>query len=178
MLCIQPAFRLLDGGDFGLELNVHPQGAGARHEQVHQIRVEEPQRARPAVQNRDVGACAHGHVRKLERDVTAAHEDDAARQLVALQELFAGHQLLAAWDREISGSCAGRDVYVTAFQDGIAYLDARWADEPRAAMKRLDPGLGETLRTIGGHPLDDRALEPHERRPVEGDAVRANPSVA
>jgi hypothetical protein len=46
----------------------------------------------------DLSTGAGSDVRKLERDVAAANEGDAARQAIQLQELRAACELILSWD--------------------------------------------------------------------------------
>lgn len=85
---------LLDRRDGRAHAYVNAELTGGLDESRHEVAVEALERTVAAVDDRHVGACARGDVRELEGDVAAPDEDDSARQLLQVQELGTGRQVL------------------------------------------------------------------------------------
>jgi hypothetical protein len=94
----KPVGLALNRGDFGVDANLNPQIFACVDQHANELGVELLERPAAAVQDPDLCAGAGGYVRELKRDVAAPDKEDAARQMVELQELRAGCQLILSWD--------------------------------------------------------------------------------
>src|SRR6266849_8922933 len=87
----------LDRRDRRVELHFDAEFAGGLDQLGDQIRVKLLEGAAASVEYLDLCASPCCDVRELEGDVAATNEDDAARELVQLQKLRAGGQVLLPW---------------------------------------------------------------------------------
>src|SRR5262249_2906772 len=124
----------------------------------------------PSVEHLDPCARSCRDVRELEGDVAAANEDDAARQLLKVQELRAGGQVLLARYPQRGMARAGRDHHMATDQGVLAHLDAGPIHEVRTAMPHHDPRLLEALLVLRWYRVGEGPLEADQVRPAEGQA--------
>ena len=82
----------LDRHDLRIQANLDAQLFGCLHQHRYQVGVKLLERSGAAVQHPDLGTGAGRDVCKLERDVSAADEEDPTRQAVQLQERRAAGQ--------------------------------------------------------------------------------------
>ena len=166
------AVTAIDGGDrpcLGPEPNVHAKRARAGSEAVHQIRIEFDERSCTAIDDGHAYAGACGNVRKLERHIAAADENDRRWQRGQVQKLIARGDMFAALECEIRGTGARRDDDRTrGVERRIAHAEVSRTDEARAFLKRGNPRSSqlrfERLRTrVGEGPFESDQLGPVDR---------------
>jgi hypothetical protein len=87
------------------------------------------------MENRGVSAGSGREMSEFERNITAADEYDAGRQLVQFQKLFTRDRMLCARDFQIHRPGFRRDHQIRAFEKIVAHLNGRGTDESRTAMK-------------------------------------------
>jgi hypothetical protein len=104
---------------------------GRRHQRLDDVRVEDRQRVVVAVQDRRRGAEARRHVRQLEGDVAAAHEQQRTGEVLQVEEVLARQQELGTREPEGRGTGAGRDAEVRRGEPLAVDLDGLLIDEPR-----------------------------------------------
>ncbi len=80
---------------------------------------------------------------ELHRDIAAADQDDAARQRVEVQEVFAGCDQFGPFDRQRNRLRSGGYHEMIGFQQLAVHVQRIGADEPGGTVKRGDPGIGE-----------------------------------
>src|SRR5216683_1781180 len=134
------------------------------------------------MQYRDLGARPCGHMSEFEGDVAAAYEYDPGRQFIEFQELIACDQMAFAGDVQGRGPRPRCDHYISGLEEVIPNADGGGTREPRAAMKRGDAGLLETLLSVSGHRLGEGPLELHQIRPNDprraGDPFAIHPAIS
>ena len=123
--------------------DIDRQVVGALDQQVHQIGVEPAQQALPALKHGDFGRGADGEVGELHRDVAAADQNDAARQNVEVEEIFARRHQFGPFDRQRGRFRSGGDHEVIRLQQFVPHRQGITADEPGGAMQRHDASVGE-----------------------------------
>ena len=146
------------------------------HKQIHQVRIEALERARATVQDRHARAGASSHVSELEGDISATDKDEARRQRVELEKLFARGEILGTGKPHRRRHGAGRDQDPSPDEPIILHDQRRGPDEACAAVEQIDPRLGPALLGELGHRIGERALEPHELGPIDRQLSRADPS--
>ena len=162
-----------DPRDHGTETYVNAQRSRAVDEQVDQAWIETVKRALPVEKDGRGGTRAGRHMCKLERDVTAADEDEPRRQRIEFQELVAGDEVLMAFKGEVSRLRARRDEDVPSFQHLSFDRNRGGSDKACAAMKRRDARLQKSIFAFAGHGSDEMALEAYELGPVNPKVLGA-----
>ncbi len=170
----QAAVASLDARDLRGQLDPDAQRPGLRDQQVHQVRIERLQGPIAAVEDGDLRPGPRGDVGELEGDVAAAHEHQPRRQRVQLEELLARRQQLGPGERQGPRHGAGGDQHALAGEALLADREGRRSDEAGAAVEHLHPGPRPGLLGPRGHRIGRRAIEAHERRPVDREPVGAH----
>ena len=162
--------------DRRLGAHVDAERAVALDEQVGELRVEALEHVRRAVQHGHLGAGRVCEPGELERDVAAADEADARRQLVQLEELRACGDELRARHAEVHRPGAGRQHHVPSLEHAAVHLRFVRAAQTCRAVQGLRAGVPHPALDALGHGGGVRALARHEGRPV--DAGPADQPVA
>src|SRR5262245_20578311 len=106
-------------------------------------------------------------MRKLERNVSAAHEQDARWKAIELEKLFARHQVLRAGNSKCRRPGTGSHDDVPAFENVVSDRDRCRTRECRTAVKRIDASLEKARLSAPRDIRDQRTFELHEPRPVD-----------
>ncbi len=169
-LDVEPAVHLLDPLDdvLGDDLDAALLQLGAQM-RAHVV-VEAAQDVVAAIDQRHLGAEAVEDAGELDRDIAAALDQDALRQLLQMECLVRRDDVLVALDvLAHRRRAAGRDQDMLGAHGlaGGAELDGVRIEQHRAALDDLDLGAIE----IGGvgplQPVDLLVLVGDQRRPVE-----------
>jgi hypothetical protein len=171
----QTGAAALDRLDRRPSLKVDAQRAGALEELRDQVRIESPERALAAIEHDHLGVRPCRDVGELERDVSAADEQDAVRQIVELEKAVARGDVLGAGDRQRHRLRTARDHEVLRLQTLAADLEGVVRDEARGASIRSDAVVGEALLFFVRHRIGVGALKAHQARPVDAEAGSAMP---
>jgi hypothetical protein len=100
-------------------------------------------------------------VGELERNIAAADQQHTLREMLEVEELVAGHGVLAAGEGKPDRLRAGGDHDMARAQAVVANRDCGLVEEARGAFECGDAGLGETLLSAGRHRVGEAALEGH-----------------
>ena len=158
--------RAFDCRDGGTESHVNALRSRAVDEQVDQARIEMVKRTLPVVEDGGLDASAGRDVRKFERDVATADEEDPRRQRIEFQELLAGDEMPMALKGEIDRLGARRDEDVSSVQHVCFDRNRGGTDKAGAPVERRDARLHKSTFPIAGYGFDEAALEADEFRPV------------
>jgi len=96
-------------------------------------------------------------MRKLERNVPAAHEHDARWKAIELEKLFARQQVLRAGNSDCRRPGTGSHDDVPAFESVVSDRDLCRTRECRAAVKGVDASLRKPAsRLLGTSAISER----------------------
>src|SRR5216684_1586745 len=140
---------------------------GLDHRLRHAATGADAETCRYRLHRRDGGAGPRRDVRELGCDVAAADQREALGQRLQLEKAVAGRDMLLAGDAERHRTSAGRYQDVLALQDRSIDIDGIAADEACQAVERIDASLGVTAFLLLRYGVGERALEGHQRRPVD-----------
>src|ERR1700732_3549842 len=100
-------------------------------------------------------------MRKLKGDIPASDKEYPPRELVQLQELITGRQVLSAGNLQICRYLPGRNNHVPCLQCFFPYLYRSWTNEARPTMERCDSSFREPLFAAFWNGLREGTLETH-----------------
>src|SRR5260370_2906653 len=126
----------LDGRDGCIELDLDAEFPGRLHQLGDQVRIKLLEGTASPVEHLDLCACTRRDVRELQGDVATADEDETTWQLLQLQKLRAGGQVLLARYLQTGVTRAGRNRHVTTNPDLLAHLETRPIPELGTAIPR------------------------------------------
>ena len=149
----------LDGCDGCIEPDLDAKFPGRLHQLGDQVRIKLLEGTASPVEHLDLCACTCRDVRELKGDVATSDEDDTTWQILQLQKLRAGGQLLLARYLQRGVTRAGRNHHMAANEGVPAHLDARPIHEVGTAMPCEDPRLGKALLGLLRHRVGEGALK-------------------
>ena len=164
-------FRLLDLLDLGVEMK---NDALFRHFRVHRVAdvfIEPAQHLVAAVDHMHVGAEAAHDAGELERDVTRAHDHQAAGKLVQVEDFVGRDGKRRAFERGHEGAPARRYDNVLRRHGVLAHAYCMGVFQDGVAGEQLDPGIAEDLVIDALEALELLLLGRHQGGPVEGEPL-------
>jgi hypothetical protein len=120
-------------------------------------------------------------MRKLRRDKTTAEQRDSFRQLIALEKVGAGQEMLLAIDAEAHRHGAGGNQHKAALELVGTDRDSAGAGKPGAAVESIDAASRKALFLHWRHGFGEAALERDQRAPIDnrfapGNAFATHPT--
>ena len=112
----KPPARLFYRFDLRPSVNLDADVAELLHQPVDKVGIELREHPFSPLQYRHLRPGPRGDVRELGGDVAAAHQDHAARQLLQIEKILVGRQVLFARNSQFDGFGAGGDEEMPSFQ--------------------------------------------------------------
>lgn len=148
------------------------------HQPADKIRIEMREHPFGPLEYRHLCPSARRDVRELCGDVAAAHQDHAPRDLLQLEKLLAGGQVLFAGNSQFDRFRAGGDEEMASFQSFAFDSYRARVGEPRPPAEGFDSLVRVHLLVFARDGIGEAALERDQFRPINvqlsGDAVRAH----